>query len=299
MAKISEQAVWSKIENSRYTYTAAKAKRNGNPGKVPEGYLYIDCGCFFQNGKVHEVNLPLQCVIIGKQAFEGCQFQKEVRFPEGLKMIGERAFAENHRIRRVHIPKSVVRIGKGCYGECNHLISADFDAESPIKVIPESLFDSCVRLEIVQLPPQTEIIRQRAFYRCKELKKLEFPETLREVEREAFYFCSLEELHLPDTMERIGDSAFFRCKMLREVKIPKSVKYIGRWAFHGCSRLEVVEILHEPDYIGEWITNKSCRIRCRAGGKVDQYCEEFGLMREYVQEGEKVTEEAHERTAEE
>lgn len=189
------------------------------------------------------------------------------------------------------------KLARGGYGACNNLISAEFDAESPIKVIPEALFEECVRLAKVQLPQQVEIIRRRAFYRCKELKVLEIPKTLREVEQEAFYFCALEELNLPDTMERIGDSAFFRCKMLREVKIPKSVKYIGRWAFHGCSRLEVVEILHEPAYIGEWITNKSCRIRCLPGGKVDQYCEEYGLVREYVQESEKMTEEAHERTA--
>lgn len=139
-----------------------------------------------------------------------------------------------------------------------------------------------MRLEEVVLPESVEVIRQRAFYRCKELKALKFPENLKEIERECFYFCSLEEAVLPERLERIGDSAFFRCKMLRKVRLPESVSYIGRWAFHGCNRLEVLEILHDPDYIGEWITNKSCTIRCYPGGKVDQYCKEYGLKCEYA-----------------
>lgn len=297
MEKITENTIWQKIHKNSHTYTAAMARQSSTPGLIMgRGILYIDNGCFMRNGKVHEVILPPECTIIGRQAFEGCQFQKEVKFPETLRMIGDRAFAENHRLRRVHFPKLMSRIGKDCYKECNHLITAEFDRRSPMRVIPEGLFDSCVRLEQVTLPERVEIIRQRAFYRCKELKDLEFPKALREIERESFYFCSLEELRLPKTLERIGDSAFFRCKMLREVKIPENVNYIGRWAFHGCSRLEVLEILHDPDYIGEWITNKSCTIRCCPGGKVDQYCEEYGLKREYVQINRTMTEEAHEGT---
>lgn len=275
--------MWQKIHNDRRTYTSVLARRSNNSGKIPEEYIYIDNKCFMANGKVHEILLPSGCRVIGKQAFEACQFQKEVEFPEGLRIIGARAFAENHRLKRAHFPRSLIRIEKECYRECNHLISAEFHTESQVKVIPDGIFDSCVRLERVVLPEHVEVIKQRAFYRCKELKELKLPETIKEIERESFYFCSLEELKLPPRLVRIGDSAFFRCKMLREVSIPESVSYIGRWAFHGCSRLEVLEILHDPDYIGEWITNKSCTIRCCPGGKVDQYCEEYGLKREYVE----------------
>ena len=122
----------------------------------------------------------------------------------------------------------------------------------------------------------------RRFYRCKELKKITFPNTLRKIGDEAFYFCGFEELHLPDKLEEIGDSAFFRCSSLKYVFIPKSVKSIDRWVFHGCSKLEYLEIHHDPEYIGPWIVNKSCTIRCYKGSKMDRYCDEFELKREYI-----------------
>ena len=87
---------------------------------------------------------------------------------------------------------------------------------------------------------------------------------------------------LPPGLVEIGDSAFFRCKNLRHVKIPQSVRTLGRWVFHGSSRLEYLDIFHDPEYIGPWIVNKSCTIRCRKGSKIDAYCDEYELKREYI-----------------
>ena len=42
-------------------------------------------------GKVHSVSLPAACRVIGKQAFEGCQFQKQVRFPDTLIEIQKKS----------------------------------------------------------------------------------------------------------------------------------------------------------------------------------------------------------------
>ena len=281
---------WRILRHDKRTWTAVQARKSENPGRIPDEYLFIDNRCCFANGKIHEVILPRECVVIGSQAFERCQFQKEVQFPDTLRVIGDRAFAENHRLKRVRFPGTLNRIGKECYKECNSMTAAEFLPGSQVKVIPERIFDSCVRLSRVRLPEKTERIGDQAFYRCKELKVLKFPGNLKEIGRESFYFCGLEELDLPERLERIGESAFFRCKMLKTVRIPSGVKYIGRWAFHGCSRLEEVEILHDPDYIGEWIINKSCTIRCRRGSRVDDYCSEYGFKREYVSGEEMVNE---------
>ena len=229
-----------------------------------------------------EVILSPQCKIIGKQAFESCQFRKGIDFPDTLIEIKKRAFAENHSLRQAIFPSSVKRIGAQCYRECNNLRVAKFEKNSNCTVIQEGVFDSCVKLNEVVLPEKTKGIERRAFYRCKELKKVIFPNTLRKIGDEAFYFCGFEELHLPDKLEEIGDSAFFRCNSLKYVFIPKSVKSIGRWVFHGCSKLVYLEIHHDPEYIGPWIVNKSCTIRCYKGSKMDHYCDEFGLKREYI-----------------
>ena len=59
---------------------------------------------------------------------------------------------------------------------------------------------------------------------------------------------------------------------LTEVKLPESIRRIEKWVFHGCARLQVLEIRHDPEYIGEWIINKAARIRCYRGSKVAAYC---------------------------
>ena len=63
--------------------------------------------------------------------------------------------------------------------------------------------------------------------------------------------------------------------------IPESVDVIERWVFHGCNRLETVEFRHDPEYVGPCIVNKSCTIRCYKGSKMEAYCDEYELKREY------------------
>ena len=237
---------WNTVRLDKRNYTAQKAKEQQKEliKRIPEQYIYIDDRCFRNAGRMKEV--------------------------------------ENHSLRQVIFPPSVKYIGTQCYRECNNLRIAKFEKNSKCTIIPEGMFDSCVRLYKVILPQKTQEIERRAFYRCKELKKITFPNTLRKIGDEAFYFCGFEELHLPDKLEEIGDSAFFRCSSLKYVFIPKSVKSIDRWVFHGCSKLEYLEIHHDPEYIGPWIVNKSCTIRCYKGSKMDRYCDEFELKREYI-----------------
>lgn len=266
------------------TYTAQdeRNRRTGVPGEIPDQYIYIGDQCFMNNGKVHGVTLPSGCVMIGSQAFEGCQFQKMVIFPESLMEIKDRAFAENRRLRKTVFPSNIEKLGKQCFRECSNLKTVIFEKHSKCRTIPEGAFDSCTKLETVCLPGTVRSIERRAFYRCKELKSIVLPNSITEIGDEAFYFCAMEELELPVNLKIIGDSAFFRCKNLKAVYIPESVTTIGRWAFHGCNRLERIEILHDPEEIGPWIVNKSCTIVCQKGSRVEEYAKEYGLKTEYA-----------------
>ena len=286
----TEETGWNQRRYDRRTYTSQdeRNRASGVPGEVPEDYIYVGDKCFFYNGKVHGVILPSSCKVIGKHAFEGCQFQKTVVFPPSLEEIKRRAFAGNRRLRKVLFPATVKNLGAECYRECSSLRTVEFDKKSKCKVIPRGIFDSCIKLEKVSLPDAAKIIDKRAFYRCKELKNIDLPDSVEEIRDEAFYFCGLETLDLPVNLKVIGDSAFFRCKNLRTVYIPETVKTIGRWAFHGCSRLERIEIFHDPEEIGPWVINKSCTIVCRKDSKIDAYGKEYGFQREYVDFPEEV-----------
>lgn len=290
MVQIKEETGWNQRRYDIRTYTAQneRNRRTGTAGEIPDAYIYIGDKCFLNNGKVHEVTLPTECRVIGKQAFEGCQFQKMVEFPESLVEIKRRAFAGNRRLRKAVFPHSLEKIGAQCYRECSNLKVVEFEKRSRCKVISEGTFDSCTKLKTVRLPDSTKEIERRAFYRCKELKEISLPSSITEIGEEAFYFCGIEELELPASLRVIDDSAFFRCKNLKTVYIPESVRTIGRWAFHGCSRLESIEILHDPEEIGPWIINKSCKIVCQKGSKVDEYAQEYGFQTEYVEISEEL-----------
>ena len=46
--------------------------------------------------------------------------------------------------------------------------------------------------------------------------------------------------------------------------------------------MKILELTHDPEYIGDWIINRSVMVRCKKGGKVDQYCQQFGFQTEYI-----------------
>lgn len=113
MSGITEETGWNPRRYDIRTYTTQneRNRRVGTAGEIPEKYIYIGDKCFMNNGKVHGVVLPPECRVIGKQAFEGCQFQKMVVFPESLVEIKKRAFAGNRRLRKTVFPHNIEKIG--------------------------------------------------------------------------------------------------------------------------------------------------------------------------------------------
>ena len=284
MRLYKEEARWQVLCSGMRTYTQylAGEQRNELVQIIPEQYSYIGDYCFKNNGKMKEVLLPLGCKIIGKEAFYGCQFRKSVIFPETLVEIKSSAFAENHQLQQARFPASLEKIREQCYKGCNSLTTAIFASGSRCREIPEGVFEGCVHLRKLVLPDKIQVIGERTFYKCKELKEVHFPETVLKIGEKAFYSCGIEDLQLPDSIQELGDGAFFKCNSLKSVILPSSVRKIGQKAFHGCNRLEFLEICHDPDEIGPALVNRNCTIRCYKGSKVDSYCEEFGLKKEYI-----------------
>lgn len=80
MERVVDETGWNQKRYDIRTYTAQneRSRRIGTAGEIPDEYIYIGDKCFLNNGKVHGVTLPAGCRVVGKQAFEGCQFQKSV-----------------------------------------------------------------------------------------------------------------------------------------------------------------------------------------------------------------------------
>lgn len=256
--------------------------------------------------RARTVKIPQTCKEIEEEAFLSNGKMITLLLPNGLEQIGNNAFRRNRLLREVALPHSICKVGSGCFSECEVLEAAYLSKQ--LKVIPENMFRSdrhlkkvlftkdsqletiegfafydCNALEVILLPAGVQEIGDKAFYRCKNLKTVRFPKGLKRIGREAFNFCKVQQLDLPDTLEEIDKKAFFCCKELTKVVIPESVRKIGAEAFHGIAKLEVIEIRHNSEEIGENIANKPVRIRCYQGSKVDAYCQEYGYTVEYIE----------------
>ena len=113
MERLNDEIGWNQLRYDIRTYTAQneRNRRGGEAGKVPDGYKYIGDRCFLNNGKVHEVVLPEECRIIGKQAFEGCQFQKVVAFSGGLTRDKEKSFCSKSQTQEGCFSKIIRKAG--------------------------------------------------------------------------------------------------------------------------------------------------------------------------------------------
>lgn len=244
-------------------------------------YRRIDNEAMKNNIKMRKLILGNSVKEIGTEAFSRCTNLRNVDL-NGVRSIQKWAFLGCSNLRELKIPQSVQYLEKYAFMENKGVRQISYEPENKSTVLASDLFRECSRLQQIILPPQLEDIRTGAFYRCKELDGIIFPAGVKRIGQEAFYQNGMTSLCLPEGLLEIGDSAFFKCNQLEYVSIPKSVKVLGKWVFHGCNRLKVLEIPEDPEVIGPWIINRSCIIRCKKDGRVDQYCQEYGFSVEYL-----------------
>ena len=127
--------------------------------------------------------------------------------------------------------------GKKLYGRC------DYDAKSYIvpdgvKIIEDSFFLFCSKLESVTLPSTLEAIPKECFYGCTGLTHISIPDSVQSIGISAFRGCeALASITLPNSITEISIGAFQNCTRLARVVFPSAVTEIGYDAFSGCKAL--------------------------------------------------------------
>lgn len=272
--------VWRAKDHMVFTRENAKAEAQKKM-MIPGQYKKIDDDAFKNNIKIRNVILDHNITEIGCSSFLNCTGMRSIRM-EGIQLLRKSAFQGCVNLSSIELPETLRYIGKNAFSSCKRLRRISVHPGSCCDRILKETFSECINLEEVTLPERIVRIEDRAFYRCMALERIKLPENLQEIGRSSFYQCGLTEIEFPEKLEKIGDSAFLKCRRLEYVKIPPHVRIIEKWAFHGCDRLKVLEIVHDPEELGEWIINRSARIRCRRGSKVDAYCREKGFQTEYI-----------------
>lgn len=88
------------------------------------------------------------------------------------------------------------------------------------------------------IPPQYEIVGERALENCKRLEKLVIPGTVREIKDYAFQNCSnLREVRMEEGVQKLGFCMFSRCDAVQRLTVPDSVIEIMTSAFSGMGGL--------------------------------------------------------------
>ncbi len=134
---------------------------------------------------------------IGKHAFWGCDYLRNISIPQSVTSVDDGAFEDCTCLKKVILPKSVATIGINAFSGCKQLSRID---------IPKGIVD----------------IPDGMLFACSNLTKVVIPEGVENIGCDAFCKCSgLKSVTLPFSLERIDESAFRGCPKLERIIIPK------------------------------------------------------------------------------
>ena len=131
---------------------------------IPEGYDRIADGAFSNENKqsvLENVNLPKDLTLIGKNAFQDCNYIKSIELNEGLENIGESAFSGT-TLESVKFPSSLKIINDCAFANC-HIYNLKFNAG--LKYIGNSAFalSNAHTEQVLEIPASVIYIGPYAF----------------------------------------------------------------------------------------------------------------------------------------
>ena len=206
-----------------------------------------------------DVKLPAGQLVIGEEAFAGCEDLKQVIFDPGsvVTEIKCRAFWDSG-LESFVAPPSLRRIGALAFRECHSFKTLELNDD-----IQELGWFCLWRTGItdLHLPSRVKMAREQLGLDQEDPTVLCLPKGLEVVGDSWFIISDIEKLIIPNTVRELGDTAFANCGELREVvfepgsrlesiekfcfsncgiecmTIPKSVTVIGANAFYYCKCL--------------------------------------------------------------
>lgn len=250
--------------------------------RLPDGIVGIEAGTFADFKKLKSIVFPNSLQYISAHAFHSCSGLKSIELPSRVSRIGAEAFRECKNLESAVLSVSLVAIPDRLFSDDGKLQELYIPANSRLHSVGVNAFFKCTRLSSLFLPDGVTIIEDAAFFTCKKMRQFHFPSRLKQIGEHAFHYCLLSEVVLPEGLEYIGAAAFYHCPQLTHVEIPASVRYIGNRAFKGSQKMKVLELRHDPDYIGPDVANHDTLIRCYQGSTVEEYCKRNGYAVSYL-----------------
>ena len=211
---------------------------------VQKGVEELD-GSFNSCTNLRSAQLPTTLKTIGSYTFYGCKKLESIVLPEGLTKLGWNSFSGTG-LKEVTVPAAVTEMESAAFYN-----SALETATVKSKIMGNSMFDRCAKLESVTLNENIERIESDAFYQCGALKIIKMPKNLKEIGSYAFSGCtSLQVATMPASLSEIGSYAFRDCKALPQINVPSGVTELKSYTFSGCSSLKSIYIPRTVNEVG-------------------------------------------------
>ncbi len=133
---------------------------------------------------------------------------------------------------------TVVAVGDHAFQSCARLDSVELP--NTVTKMGEYVFQFCRNLTVAKLPTMLTEIGERVFNQCERLKSVVMPDYAESIGVLAFCDCSsLTSITIPRGVKRIFDRAFYCCRGLKTVTFPESLESISQAAFAGCGLTSV------------------------------------------------------------
>ena len=258
--------------NTHFGYIFGASSYSYNDSNVPAnlktviitGSTSINNYAFYTCYKLTNISIPDSITNIGDSAFEDCYSLKSITIPDSVTNIGYNAFKDCTNLTSIIISDSVISLRKDAFYNTayyknesnwengvlyieNYLIKAkdtifgSYSIKEGTKVIANSAFSDCDRLESVTIGDSVTRIGDNAFYSCYSLTSITIPDSVTSIGSSAFKYCtSLANVTIGNGVTSIGDNAFYYCDSLTSVTIGNGVTRIGDNAFSSCGSLTSV-----------------------------------------------------------
>ncbi len=259
--------------------------------KLPEGLTSIGNGVFGESG-LESIVIPEGVKTIGSSTFYLCKNLKSVVLPESLEII-ERNMFRNCSLEEIKIPAALDSIGRGAFSDCvalkkvhvdnlDHWLNISFEDETSNPLCNGAeLIVAGQSAEVIELPEETEEVKDYAFAGMTSLVEVVIPEIVEKIGNGSFSGCEgLKEINIPETVGEIGKQAFRDCISMLQAVIGKVIRpsraaggdsdlnfaTVDSRAFDGCVAMKDVTIGANVKAIGD-----SAFINCRQIATVNSY----------------------------
>lgn len=108
----------------------------------------------------------------------------------------------------------------------------------PVTLVNDSLFAHHPEITSVTLPETIVSIGGHVFDGCLQLQEIKLPPHLHDLLQYAFTRCGVTSLIIPDEVELIAPYTFYDCQSLQSITIGRGVRRIYGHAFCGLPALE-------------------------------------------------------------